>query len=89
MGAKTPLHNAEIAEVFRKKADLLEIERANRFHLRAYRLPAGTLAGLPQDLAGMIADGQDLSEWPGIGDDLAGQIAELVNIGALEQFPTR
>ena len=79
-----PLHNADIAETFRKVADLLEIEGANEFRVRAYRNAAGTLAGLPQDVSTLIADGQDLSELPAIGDDLAGKIAELVDTGALQ-----
>jgi len=79
-----PLHNADIAQTFRKLADLLEIEGANEFRVRAYRNAAATLAGLPQDVSTLIADGQDLSELPGIGDDLAGKIAELVDTGTLE-----
>lgn len=79
-----PLHNADIAETFRKLADLLEIEGANRFRVRAYRNAAGTVAGLPRDASGMIEEGADLSELPGIGEDLASKIAELVTTGALE-----
>jgi len=79
-----PLHNADIADTFRKLADLLEIEGANEFRVRAYRTAAATLAGLPRDVSTLIADGQDLSELPGIGSDLAGKIAELVSTGALE-----
>lgn len=87
-----PLHNADIAEKFRRLADLLEIEGANRFRVRAYRNAAATVAGLPRDAAAMIADGADLSQLPGIGDDLAGKIAELVESGtldALEEIETR
>ncbi|MGC9369358.1 MAG: DNA polymerase/3'-5' exonuclease PolX [Paracoccaceae bacterium] len=78
-----PVHNAEIAEAFRKLADLLEIEGGNRFRVRAYRNAAATIAGLPRDAAAMIAEGEDLSDLPGIGDDLAGKIAELSETGAL------
>lgn len=81
-----PLHNADIAQTFRKLADLLEIEGANAFRVRAYRNAAITVAGLPRDAATMIADGADLSELPGIGDDLAGKIAELVETGKLEML---
>ena len=78
-----PVHNAEIAEAFRRLADLLEIEGGNRFRVRAYRNAAATIAGLPHDAAAMIAQGEDLSALPGIGDDLAGKIAELAETGAL------
>lgn len=78
-----PVHNAEIAEAFRKLADLLEIEGGNRFRVRAYRNAAATIGGLPRDAAAMIAEGEDLSALPGIGDDLAGKIAELAGTGSL------
>lgn len=78
-----PIHNAEIAAAFRKLADLLEIEGENRFRVRAYRNAAATIGGLPRDAAAMIAEGEDLSALPGIGDDLAGKIAELAETGSL------
>lgn len=77
------VHNADIAEAFRRLADLLEIEGGNRFRVRAYRGAASTVEGLPRDAADMLADGADLSELPGIGEDLAGKIAELVETGRL------
>jgi DNA polymerase/3'-5' exonuclease PolX len=32
-----PIKNAEVARLFRAVADLLELEGANTFHVRAYR----------------------------------------------------
>ncbi|GAB4355602.1 MAG: DNA polymerase/3'-5' exonuclease PolX [Oricola sp.] len=87
-----PVHNADIAAAFRRLADLLEIEGGNPFRVRAYRTAAVTVAGLPRDAAAMLADGADLSELPGIGDDLAGKIAEMVETGSLhllEEIETR
>jgi DNA polymerase (family 10) len=87
-----PVHNADIAAAFRRLADLLEIEGENPFRVRAYRNAAATVGGLPRDVAGMIADGADLSELPGIGDDLAAKIAEMVETGSLhllEEIETR
>ncbi|TQE98925.1 MAG: hypothetical protein FKY71_11295, partial [Spiribacter salinus] len=37
-----PVHNSEIATIFDNVADLLEIEEANRFRVRAYRNAANT-----------------------------------------------
>ena len=79
-----PLHNAEIAAAFDRLADLLEIEGANPFRVRAYRNAARTVEDLPRAAAAMIAAGEDLSKLPGIGKDLAGKIAELVETGHLE-----
>lgn len=76
-----PVHNADIAAVFDEIADLLEIESANPFRVRAYRNAARTLRDLNQDVAAMIAHGQDVTELPGIGEDLASKIEEIVQTG--------
>jgi DNA polymerase (family 10) len=73
-----PVHNAEIAAAFDHLADLLEIEGANPFRVRAYRKAARTVEDLPRSAAELIASGEDLAELPGIGADLAGKIAEFV-----------
>ncbi len=77
------IHNADIAEAFRRLADLLEIEGGNQFRVRAYRNAAATVEGLPRDAARMIDEGEDLSELPGIGEDLAGKIKTLIETGDL------
>jgi DNA polymerase (family X) len=77
------VHNADIAKLFNRLADLLEIEEANPFRVRAYRRAAETIEALPQNLAQMVAAGEDLSELPGIGEDLAGKLKEIVETGRL------
>jgi len=81
-----PVHNAEIAGIFNQIADLLEIEGANQFRVRAYRNAARTIGGLPRSVADLIEEGQDLTELPGIGEDLAGKIEEIVETGSLVQL---
>jgi DNA polymerase (family 10) len=81
-----PVHNSEIAKIFDKIADLLEIEGANEFRVRAYRKAARTVEGYPRSLREMVAEGEDLSELSGIGEDLAGKIEEIVRTGELEQL---
>ncbi|HHM04541.1 MAG TPA: DNA polymerase/3'-5' exonuclease PolX [Gammaproteobacteria bacterium] len=76
-----PLHNADIARIFEEIADLLEIQNANPFRIRAYRNAARTVRDLPTEVAALVAGGRDLTRLPGIGQDLAGQIAELVRTG--------
>lgn len=78
-----PVHNAEIARIFNQVADLLEIGAANPFRVRAYRQAARTIEDQSQSLVAMIEAGKDLSGLPGIGDDLAGKIAEIVASGSL------
>jgi DNA polymerase (family X) len=77
------VHNADIASMFNRMADLLEIEEANPFRVRAYRRAAATIEDLPSSCAAMIGAGQDLSELPGIGEDLAGKIEEIIRTGRL------
>lgn len=76
-----PVHNADIAAVFNEIADLLEIRNENPFRVRAYRNAARTLQGLATAVAEMLARGEDLTELPGIGTDLAARIKEIVSTG--------
>jgi DNA polymerase (family 10) len=80
---KMPVHNSEIAAIFNELADLLEIEGANRFRIRAYRNAAITIANFPKSAASMVEAHDDLSRLPTIGKDLAGKIAEIVATGHL------
>lgn len=76
-----PIHNADIAAIFAQIADLLEIQGANPFRVRAYRNAARTVGEFGRDLAAMIAQGQALPKIPGIGEDLARKIDEIATTG--------
>ncbi|MEK7716334.1 MAG: DNA polymerase/3'-5' exonuclease PolX [Pseudomonadota bacterium] len=76
-----PVHNADIATLFEEIADLLEIENANPFRVRAYRNAARQLQGMGVAASDMVAGGEDLTELPGIGEDLAAKIQEIVETG--------
>lgn len=76
-----PVHNADVAVVFEEIADLLEIEGSNPFRIRAYRNAARTLRDLPREVGAMLDEEEDLTELPGIGEDLAGKIKEIVETG--------
>ena len=89
---RTAVHNADIAEIFYRLAELLEIEGANPFRIRAYRRAAATVEDLAQPAATLLARGEDLSELPGVGEDLAGKIREICEtgrLGALEDIEAR
>jgi DNA polymerase (family 10) len=77
------IHNSEIAGMFNRLADLLEIEEANPFRVRAYRNAARTVGGYSRNMADMVKEGKDLSELPEIGKDLASKIQTLVETGKL------
>lgn len=78
-----PVHNSEIADAFDKLADLLEIEGANPFRVRAYRNAALNIRAHPHAMAELVAQGADLSKLPGIGHDLAKKIHTMVETGEL------
>ena len=73
-----PVQNAEIAGMFDQTAELLEIKGDNPFRSRAYRNAARVIERLPKSVSSLLKAGEDLSELPGIGKDLAGKIAAIV-----------
>jgi DNA polymerase (family 10) len=77
------IHNTDIADIFNKIADLLDIKGDNPFRIRAYRNAARTIGGLSKNAADMVEQGVDLSQIPGIGKDLAGKIKTIVETGSL------
>jgi DNA polymerase (family 10) len=78
-----PTHNRDIAAKFDELADLLEVQGANAFRVRAYRNAARTIRDLPHTITQMVREGADLTELPGIGDDLARKTREIVETGEL------
>jgi DNA polymerase (family 10) len=81
-----PILNTDIADIFNKFADLLDIQGANPFRIRAYRNAARTLYNLPRNMSDMIEEGTDLTNLPGIGKDLAEKIREIVKTGSLSKL---
>jgi DNA polymerase (family 10) len=81
-----PVQNSDVSDIFNKVADLLEIEGANAFRVRAYRNAARSVSSLPRNVSDMIRAEKDLTELPGIGKDLAGKIKEIVETGSLAQL---
>ena len=78
-----PVHNSDIAAIFNKTADLLEIKGKNAFRVRAYRNAARSIEDLAGRITDMIREGKDLSSLPGVGKDLAGKIETIVQTGDL------
>lgn len=78
--------NAEIASIFERIGKILTLKDENPFRIRAYDRAAMTILSLTEDLASIYKEkGTDgLMEIPGIGQDLASKIEELVNTGKLE-----
>jgi len=86
------VENLAIARVLAEIGDLLEIKNENPFKIRAYRNAADTIVHLGEPIAALSS--ADRLSIPGIGKDLAGKIAELLETGRsayhqelLQEFP--
>lgn len=79
-----PVHNTDIEEIFKEVADLLELQDANPFRVRAYRNAARTIASLPYSIIDLVENDKDITELPGIGEDLADKIKEICKTGTLK-----
>jgi len=77
------VQNTEIRDIFNQMADLMEIKGENPFRVRAYREAARVIGGMSEQMEGLVAAGQDLTQYRGIGKDLAEKIKEIVATGKL------
>ena len=77
------MENPEIAQIFEEIADLLEIQGANTFRVRAYRNAARVVRDHPEPLADLAQDPSQIENLPGIGKDLAGKVRTIVETGDL------
>src|SRR5579859_6534095 len=81
------MQNAAVVKIFEELADLLEIQNANPFRVRAYRNAARTLETLPESLAEIVKDlNRSLEDLPGIGHDLAEKIKTIITTETLPQL---
>lgn len=80
------MQNAEIASLFDELADLLEIQGANPFRVRAYRNASRTILDCSETISTLADDLSKLRELPGIGEDLAKKIQGLIQTGVIPQL---
>jgi len=78
-----PGHNPDIAQALDDIADLLELDEADPFRVRAYRNAARVVRGLGVEVGAMLEKSGALPKLPGIGEDLAGKIRTLAETGHL------
>jgi DNA polymerase (family 10) len=80
---KSRLENLDVARELKLLANLLEIQGANPFRIRAYWNAVNTIEGLSRPLYEMVEAGEDLAELPAIGDNVAAHIVELLQTGSI------
>jgi len=81
-----PMNNTQIAKMFETIGDVLSLKGENPFRIRAYQRAAQTILSMSEDVE-MIYNrkGREaVLEIPGIGQDLADKIEELIKTGKLE-----
>lgn len=80
------MDNREIAGLLEEVADLLEIQGANPFRVRAWRNAASTLGDLSREVRDLVAAGEDLTELPAVGTDIAAALEEIVRTGTFTRM---
>ena len=75
--------NAELARVFERIGDLLEIDAADRFRINSYRRAARTLKDTTEDLATLAVEGR-LTQLPGVGKGTAQRIRQYIDTGHID-----
>lgn len=80
------MNNATIAACFDEIADLLEVQGANPFRVRAYRNAGRAVKNHPEQFAGLVERGDAISGIKGVGKDLAAKIVEAVTDGQIEML---
>ncbi len=77
------MDNPEIARTLEEVADILEIQNANPFRIRAYRNAVRTVETVTVPLRRWVEEGRQLTDLPGIGKEMASHIQEMVESGTL------
>lgn len=77
------MRNAELAKVFERIGDLLEIDGADRFRVNSYRKVARALDDASEDVVALAAAGR-LDELPGVGKSSAERIAQFLKTGHVD-----
>jgi len=76
------MDNQEIARVFSRIADLLEIKGELVYKVQAYRRAAEAISEMGEDIRDVQREGR-LTDIPGVGKALAEKINELLSTGRL------
>jgi len=80
------MENLDVARTLTTLADLLEIQGASPFRIRAYRNAVATIDSLTRTLESMIENGEDLTELPGVGTSVAKHVTELLKTGRITRL---
>lgn len=80
------MENLDVSRTLTTLADLLEIQGASPFRIRAYRNAVNTIDSLSRPLSDMVSAGEDLTELSGVGKSVAKHITELLTTGRITRL---
>ncbi|MEW6183735.1 MAG: DNA polymerase/3'-5' exonuclease PolX [Bacillota bacterium] len=79
------MKNADVCDIFKGMAEVMEILGEDAFRVRAYRRAAQNVENLSEDIKNVAARGE-LTAIPGIGKELARKIEEILATGTLQKY---
>ena len=79
------MKNAEIASIFERMADVLELKGENPFRINSYRRAARVIGDLTQDIKEIAGEGK-LKDIPDIGEGHAEKIEEFLKTGRMSKY---
>ncbi len=79
------MDNQEVAEVFERIADLLQIKGEQGYRIRAYQRAAESIRSAGQEIETLWREGK-LRQLPGVGEAIAKKIDEILRTGELEYY---
>lgn len=79
------MKNHEIAALFERIANVLELKGENTFRINSYRKAARVIGDLTVDVEVLAREGK-LTDIPGIGEGTAEKIVEYINTGKMSKY---
>jgi len=79
------MKNHEIAALFERIANVLELKGENTFRINSYRKAARVIGDLTEDIEELAKEGK-LTDIPGVGEGTAEKIIEYINTGKMSKY---
>ncbi|WKZ18566.1 MAG: DNA polymerase/3'-5' exonuclease PolX [Candidatus Jettenia sp. CY-1] len=79
------MKNHEIAALFERIANVLELKGENAFRINSYRKAARILGDVTEDIEVLAREGK-LKDIPGIGESMAEKIMEYIHTGKMSKY---
>ena len=78
--------NDKVSALLRKTADLLELDGANGYRIKAYRQAAQHIASLDRDIEHILKQDEDILRTIGLGEQMAEKVKQIFSTGSLTEL---